>query len=1240
MPLRGDGLEPQRAHATPAWEAPDRFFVLGRLGQGAHGTVYRALDMVLGREVALKVLSADHDTTALYRFKREFRTLRDVVHPNLVRLYELFLTDDPPCFTMELVPGTTIHEHLGLRLGGAAASRGDTAPPPPVEPRPAPRERVRDVFFQLADAVVAIHATGKVHRDLKPSNVLVTTAGRVVVLDFGLISADVRHGGDPERTHEASAVGTPGYMSPEQVLDRPLTAAADWYSVGVMLYEALTGVRPFRGTRDQVMARRVAEDPPPPSALVPDVPPELERACLRLLDRDPVRRGDGAVLLAALGRQPTPATRAMAERATAPPFVGRVAELAALAEAFAIARDGDSVVLSLTGPSGIGKTALVRHYLASLAGSDALVLTGRCHQREAVPYPAIETMVDALANAVAALPAERAAALMPRDIAALARLFPALARVQAVATARALGRVPADPAELRRRAVTACAELIQQLADDRLPVVFLDDMQWSNPDTAGLLGELVRYFVGTGALFVLSSRPLDAPAATLPVDTSTPTVRLTDVAQPSGRSPVVVRDLAVGPLDRAAARALRAAIGDADDALDDAAAGTPFLLVELARHRAAATGAAPASLDEVLTARLAALDDDARALLAIAAIAGRPLPFAIAAAGLADGLAALTRLTSERLLVGGKAHGEWYVEPSHDRIRTAVLAMLPAARVAALHARLAEALEALPAPPLDELVAHWRAAGAPARAAVHAERAASAAEASLAFRHAAAMYEVALAAAPPPAHRVALRRRQAECYANVGRLDAALAALAAALPDASPAEAIALRRMQVEYALRTGDLRRGLADAQALCDELGAGITLGRTAGAAKLLAEGLARRVRGFGFTRRAPEEISPRERAVVDTLWALTAGLAYVNPALARVPQLHLLDAARALGDPERVARVLCIEIAHTAHGGTKTAAATAAVEAAARALCDEVGRPELAALLEGATGVAAALAGSWRDADRRLRAAEAQQRDYVGVRWALNLVQFFQPAARWYLGDLAGLIASVPRQLAEAEELGDVHALGGLRTGRGNAYWLVVDRPADALAMAAAGFDHHPADDEFHLHHYFRAVAVANVDLYRGDAARALAALDATWPRLWRSPLVGLQLTRLEADLLHARAALAAAASDPHDRAARLRTAHDCLQRVEREGAEWAAPLATLGRGHLAELRGEPPRARAAYAEAARTATAAGMAGFALAARARAATLVGGTAGAAEHAAVIAELQRRGAVAPAALLRVLGA
>jgi hypothetical protein len=499
------------------------------------------------------------------------------------------------------------------------------------------------------------------------------------------------------------------------------------------------------------------------------------------------------------------------------------------------------------------------------------------------------------------------------------------------------------------------------------------------------------------------------------------------------------------------------------------------------------------------------------------------------------------------------------------------------------------------------------------------------------------MYEVALAGAATPAHRVALRRRQAECHANVGRIEAALATLAAALPDATPAEAIALRRMQIEYALRSGDLRRGLADAQALCDELGAGVTLGPPPGRPSS-CRGLARRVRGFGFTRRTPEQFTDRERAVVDTLWSLTAGLAYVNPALARVPQLHLLDAARALGDPERVARVLCIEIAHTAHGGTKSATATAAVEAAARALCDELGRPELAALLEGGAGVAAALTGRWREADRRLRAAEAQQRDYVGVRWALNLVQFFQPAARWYLGDLAGLSASIPRQLAEAEELGDVHALGGLRTGRGNLYWLIVDRPADALAMAEAGFNHRTDDDEFHLHHYFRAVATAKVDLYRGGGA------GAGHDRRRLAAAVALTADRLAADASRPICCTPALRwrRPPPSRTiapracgrARLRAARRARRR------DWAAPLTALARGHLAELRAEPARARAAYVEAGRAATAAGMAGFALAARARVATLVGGTAGAAEHAAVVAELQRRGAIAPVALLRLFGA
>ncbi|MCE9579193.1 MAG: serine/threonine protein kinase, partial [Deltaproteobacteria bacterium] len=262
-----------RPAVASSWEAPERYFTLARLGQGAYGIVYRVLDMALGVEVALKVLTPTAGRGVdLYRFKREFRSLRDVVHPNLVRLYELVLIGEPWFFTMELVRGVTIREHLApaadpsvdhpsqpTLTGGTRPGRRATAP--------SDLDRTRDAFYQLADAVAAIHATGKIHRDLKPSNVLVDERGRVVVLDFGLISDDA-HEPSADRTHEASAVGTPGYMSPEQVLDEPLSAATDWYSVGVMLYEALTGARPFAGSRAEMMRRRTLESPPPPRALV------------------------------------------------------------------------------------------------------------------------------------------------------------------------------------------------------------------------------------------------------------------------------------------------------------------------------------------------------------------------------------------------------------------------------------------------------------------------------------------------------------------------------------------------------------------------------------------------------------------------------------------------------------------------------------------------------------------------------------------------------------------------------------------------------------------------------------------------------------------------------------------------------------------------------------------------------------------------------------------------------------
>jgi serine/threonine protein kinase len=259
--------------------------ILSPIGAGGMGEVYRARDTRLGREVAIKVLPADRlaDEARRARFVQEARAASALNHPNIVTIYEIESAEGSDFIVMELVPGKTLDALIprqGMRLG----------------------ELLR-IAIPLADALAAAHAAGIVHRDLKPANVMVTPQGVAKILDFGLaklIEADEDAGDDSmaltldaraQLSRPGTVAGTAAYMSPEQASGAAADARSDVFSFGSVLYEMLTGRRPFDGgSTAEILAAVLKETPKPPSELVPDAPRDLERVIRRCLRKEPERR--------------------------------------------------------------------------------------------------------------------------------------------------------------------------------------------------------------------------------------------------------------------------------------------------------------------------------------------------------------------------------------------------------------------------------------------------------------------------------------------------------------------------------------------------------------------------------------------------------------------------------------------------------------------------------------------------------------------------------------------------------------------------------------------------------------------------------------------------------------------------------------------------------------------------------------------------------------------------------------
>jgi len=251
----------------------NRYDIVRPLGSGGMGEVYLARDRTLGRDVALKVLRSQYadDRESAERFKREATSAAGLSHPNIVQVYDRGDTEEGSSYiAMEYVPGGTLKERIvaeGPLDAGLAASYG----------------------YQVAEALGAAHAKGVVHRDIKPQNVLITASGTAKVGDFGIARA-ASAAGDAQ-TKTGAVMGTASYMSPEQALGESATPKSDLYSLGVVLYEAVTGELPF--TADNPIAvsmKHVNEAPRPPSDLNPAVPDGMNAVIMKLLSKSPEDR--------------------------------------------------------------------------------------------------------------------------------------------------------------------------------------------------------------------------------------------------------------------------------------------------------------------------------------------------------------------------------------------------------------------------------------------------------------------------------------------------------------------------------------------------------------------------------------------------------------------------------------------------------------------------------------------------------------------------------------------------------------------------------------------------------------------------------------------------------------------------------------------------------------------------------------------------------------------------------------
>ncbi|MFE8605687.1 serine/threonine-protein kinase [Archangium violaceum] len=824
--------------------------ILGTLGRGGMGQVFRGQHRESGQLVALKTVRAP-SALHLSSLRREVRALGQARHPGLVRILDQGVDEGRPWYAMELLHGRTLRDVMAGD-GHGPADGEPTLPtgeaPPPARPRahgPLELARIAPLLALLRDVcapLAALHGAGLVHRDLKPENIFVTERGAPVLVDLGIAARFSGASGRESFTSgdELRAIGTRSYMAPEQLGGELVDARTDLYALGVILYECLTGQRPFSSPGPGgVLARHSGQRPLAPSLLVPGLPPELDGLVLRLLEPRPRARPGYAEDVAALleqwlgewghaspredaGRASVPHARPWLYR---PELTGREHVLGGLEVALEqLQHEGRGGRIYLGGASGVGKTRLVMELAQRAMGRGLAVMSCPCRPGDALspsplspaPLQPFRPLLLALADRCRAGEAPVTETLLGPAGRVLAAHEPALGALPGLE--RYPEPPPLDATGTRLRLFDALGSALVALAAHAPLVLVMDDLQWADELSLGFLRGAGLGPLAEAPILLLGTYRNGAPGG-----------RLSSIIEAAGSTHVELDRLDDGSVRAMAASmlALPEVPADIGGFLTSAAEGNPFFVAEclraaidggaLARERdgrwrflpGAPGGALPSlprSLSELLSGRMDALDAPAREALEAAAVLGHACEaeLLIRLAGLEEPVAsdALRSLCLRALL----EEEEGQLHFIHERLRETVTTSLPPARREALHRRAALLLEG--AGPVHDglhaaLAVHHAGAGAHDRAHASFVRAAEHARRTYAHEQAAALYQAALREAEahpgpmPTGTRAprALREHLGELLGVLGHQEEARTAYGQVLRELPATEALARARL-------------------------------------------------------------------------------------------------------------------------------------------------------------------------------------------------------------------------------------------------------------------------------------------------------------------------------------------------------------------------------------------------------------------------------------------------------------